>query len=387
MAINTKRTSGDEYNRYMKLFIGGSPGAGKTLISSTFPHPYYVSAEGGMMSLAGKGIPYHELETRAELLELKDMFSQSSKVREQMFGFPVETAVIDTIDEVAKILVQERLVAQHKEAMAIQDWGWLGDELRNIIRGFRNLEMNVIFLSHLKTQEDNENGGMMVKPAIQGAVGDEIAQYVDLALLLQASATIVPGASGQSERKVTRYLRTYPDARYPWIKDRSGKLPMEVLVNFEDDWKRLDALIYGDPGSADRQRIEEMTTMAKDLAQAVAPAQTVAPNPEPVVESKPELKLVQPEKKSFEPFPDDEGLPKAEPKVEAPEPEQIVPVQETPAPEPKVQEQKNPEPNPQGIVCDGCGGAVESQDQADLAQIRFRKTLCRACFAAEKKIK
>lgn len=145
--MRVMRTGNKEYGRYIKVLLCGDPGAGKTLLSSTFPDPLYASAEGGMMSVAGRGLPYVEIRSSEELLQLKNVLDQEKPVREQMLAqamgsdqpIPVQTIVIDTIDQISRILQDERKTANKKDALAIADWGWLGDQMRAIISGFRNL--------------------------------------------------------------------------------------------------------------------------------------------------------------------------------------------------------------------------------------------------------
>jgi len=252
MAIETKIAGASEYGRYMKVLVCGDPGSGKTLLSSTFPNPYFASAEGGMMSVASRHVPYMDVRSSDSLLELGKVLKQKPEVREQILGVPVDTIVIDTIDEVQKIFMKERNKTQKNDSFSVKDYGWLNENLQALVRGFRNLDMNVIFTCHLKEQKDEDLGRVTYKPGMAGQISDNIPAYVDLSLLLQARARAAI-VDGRSERVVERYLITQPDSQYTWIKDRSGRLPGEIPVNFEDDYARLWDWIYGsipEPGSA-----------------------------------------------------------------------------------------------------------------------------------------
>jgi hypothetical protein len=104
--------------------------------------------------------------------------------------------------------------------------------------------MNVVFTCHLKESTDQITGQVFFKPALQGGVGDEVANYMDLALLLRSKTKAVP--DGTSTKMVTeRYLQTFKDSQHDWIKDRSGQLPSEVVINFEDDYQRMYEPIFG----------------------------------------------------------------------------------------------------------------------------------------------
>lgn len=247
MAIQTKVTGTAEYGKYMRVLLGGDPGSGKTLMSSTFPNPYYLSAEGGLMSVARKFLPYLELTKTDDLREVLTLLRQEPATRGKMLGAPgpVDTIVVDTIDEVSKLFMKERLTARNIEAFDnYKDWGWLGDKVESVIRAFRNLPLNVVFTVHLKQDKDEGSGEISFLPNLYGQTSRFLPGAVDLAFALQSrsSATIV---EGKSARSVFRYAQTYQDNKYPWAKDRSGRVSHEFPINFEDDYDRLFTAIYG----------------------------------------------------------------------------------------------------------------------------------------------
>lgn len=414
MGLQVKRTGSTDYGFYVKALVCGEPGTGKTLTASTWPNPIYANAEGGLMSIASRDIPTVDITSSGVMLDLKNALSQSPEVREKMLGVPVDTVVIDTIDEVARLLVKERLEQGNKDAMAIADWGWLGEQLRSMVRAYRNLPMNVIFNCHLKSVEDADSGTQFFKPAIQGAMGDEIAGYVDIAGVLTARP-ITEVINGKNHRRIVRILQTFPDVKRPWIKDRSGKLPMEFPVNFEDDYKRLHELIYGDVVDHQPEVQQTIVQPAEETGERetgeTGKPQVPAGVPdagrvvESVVEKVKEAAAVVTE------APKKRGRPKKDEGKDAPEPEPSAPESDPAPSEPEVatpevenvpvptevssgptadavqemtQESVPAPETPEKAAwetCESCGGQVESQDQAELAKLRFRKHLCRGCFA------
>lgn len=393
MALDIRRAGDADYPKRIRLLVAGPPGSGKTLFASTAPNVLYVNAEGGMMSVVDRQPHVLDLRNSGQLMELRMALDQEPDVQEKIIGTPVDTVVLDTIDEIARILVRERLESTKKDVLAIQDWGWLGDQLRGIVRGFRNLDINLIINVHLKTSEDSESGRTIVSPAIQGAMGDEIPGYVDLAVKLVARS-MTKMVDGQGIREVVRYFQTYPDIQHPWIKDRSGKLPLEFPVNFSDDWKRLDAMIYG-PSTVvpPEQQVVVPVQVPSSLAATAAPAiekeaallepsrvpeserastdvQAPAETPQPVVVDTPSGavdtttgEIVAPER-PLPPAEDDPHPPVKEPK----QPKAAKPVDEGPP-----------------WTCAACGNEFDNPDQRDLSLIRFRKPLCNPCFVEAKK--
>lgn len=268
MALKIKRAGEAEYGHYIKAMVAGDPGSGKTRTASTWPNVLYANVEGGLMSVADRNPAYVDIATTPDLKELRLALKQNPKVRESTFGIPVDTVIVDTFDEIAKMFMTERQAATGHEFQR-DDWGWLGDELRGVLRGFRNLDLHVVINVHLKTSEDQQSGQTIQKAAIQGAVGDEIAAYFDLALLLRSRVITVPDPADPKKviRQIARYYQTYSDLQHPWIKDRSGQLPSEMPVNFDDDFARMHQLIY----SVIPQGSEDIVTLSTPAPLPVTP--------------------------------------------------------------------------------------------------------------------
>lgn len=246
----------------IKIMVAGDSGAGKTRFASTFPNTLFADAEAGLLSVRDRDVRSITVTSTTVLDELRAALAQTPDVRTKVLGTPVDTIVLDTVDEIARLIIRERLRAEKRETMAMADWGYLGDTLRAMLRGFRNLPLNVVLNVHLKTSEDSETGRVDYKPSIQGSVGDEIAAYVDESFLLVGRPMTDPNTG---ERVIARHLQTYPDSQHRWVKDRSGKLPQEFPVDFNTDYQRLAELIFG---QSDQRR---------DTAGPASPAPTEAP--------------------------------------------------------------------------------------------------------------
>jgi hypothetical protein len=402
MGLKIKRAGSEEYGRFVKALIAGDPGAGKTRISSTFPHAFYANADAGMMSVADRAVPFVDVTSSEDLTLLLNGLRQPPKMRQQILGVPVQTIVIDTLDAVQKILIDERKRSEKKDSMSIADWGWLGDQMRTYVKNFRNLEMNVIFTVHLKTESDAETGQTFIRPALQGAMGDEIPSHVDVCAILKSS-TVSVVENGKTFKRTTRTLQTAGDSRASWLKDRSGKLPLDFEVNLVDDGIRLLNTIFGGETAAPSVVVGESGSVPE-----APPAVEKAPAEEPKRDLKlvaaadvgPDVKVVEPESPSqSEGQPEPEAQPEASEPPAAPQPESSTPVEaDTPA-EPEQPAAETPEAAPEAapasndtaidpsMICESCGDPIETEDQRDLALIRFRKPLDRKCFVEAKKAK
>jgi hypothetical protein len=420
MALKIKRAGADEYGRTLKLLLGGDPGSGKTRLSSTFPNVFYANADAGMMSVVDRQVPFVDIDSSESLMQLLTVLRQTPKIRQQSLGVPASTIVLDTIDSIQKILIEERKKEQKKDALAIADWGWLGDQLRVIVRNFRNLDLNVIFTCHLKTVEDSETGQTFIKPALQGQMAEDLPAYTDVCGLLKATPTTVM-RDGKQTRVLQRLLQTGPDARHPWLKDRSGKLPVDFDVDLNTDGPRLLKVVYGGLPAAPSEAAEAKAPKPEKPAKAAEekPVAQAAPEPEPEKSSpvegqspaeEPEAAVTasseEPEPVALtsneeevaetpsepEPEPAPEPEPESEPSLLEVAEEVVAAAESAPVEEldeelvsssnGQVHEATDPE-----MICDECGDPIESEDQRDLSLIRFRKRLDRKCFLLAKKDK
>ena len=388
MALKIRRTGADDYNKHIKAIIFGEPGAGKTLMSSTFPDPLFVCAEPGLMSIADRDIPYVHVDNVADIIGIKNLLDQGPDVRESMIGFPINTVVIDTIDEVQKILIAERLKSEKKEAMTLPDWGWLSEQMQALIRGFRNLDMHVVFTCHLKESTDSDSGRTYFKPGLQGAIADQIPGYVDLSLAIipVIDTDVVDNATVKVQR---RYLHSFPTNNMSFLKDRSGKLPQVIEINFVDDFDRVNEFVYAGvtalPASSevvvedavDAAALPSEEPQVEQPVVAEAPAE--APASEPVAEKKPEkakaVKKAAAAVEESKPAPVKDGF-----EYVTAEGETVLSRNELPVGVVPILRGHNT-----NFFCEETGNEVESEDQADLSMIRFRRVLSRDAHAALKR--
>jgi len=404
MALTIRRTGADEYGQFMKVLVCGDPGAGKTRSASTWPNVLIASVGANLMSVADRGVNFVDISSTEDLAELRVALANPPEVREELFGFKVDTVVIDTLDHFQEVMINERKAAQKIAEFGPSDWGWINDELASVVRGFRNLPLHVVFHLHLKLTEDQLTGQVYFRPSLIGQMGDKIAAYVDFALAFKGGVTLA-SPDGESQRVISRWAQTFADEQHPWVRDNSGKLPPDFPINFTDDFTRLNTSVYAGlnlPASANVAQLK-----------AVAPP-VVKPEPAAVVPL--EAKAKQAAKaapKTAKPpvvVPDAEAV-STGPPAPAPAPPVVSPVVE-PVPAPAedleaaaelalVAELVHEDPHPPLPIqppdelaakraadlppCSECSKPVETADQVELSSIRFRRPMCRACFATAKR--
>jgi len=148
----TINVAGDsEYPEYLRMLVVGQPGVGKTTLASNFPNPLWINAGCGITTLARMGdIPYVNVNNEMDLFAVKQLLDRGPQEREYVLGRPVDTLVVDTVDELQRILMAERLNTERRSETKMEDWGWLNARFHAIFGGLTQLPLNVVFIAHTK---------------------------------------------------------------------------------------------------------------------------------------------------------------------------------------------------------------------------------------------
>ena len=232
-------------NKYLKAIIYGDYGTGKTTLAATaqdvkgMGDVIFADVEAGTMSIANRDdidvvtvtkyrtfARFHDfLRTHCYLREKKDVDGLKELEAKWKCIEPSEikkpkiyrTVVIDSLTEVQKLCMYQLLgimpetvkldaeVSQPEFA----EWGKSAEMIRLLIRSFRNLPMNVIFIcSQIETQD--EVNRISYKPALPGKLAKEAQGFVDVVGRLIASA---PDKEGVLRRRLKLQPSTKHDAK------------------------------------------------------------------------------------------------------------------------------------------------------------------------------
>lgn len=106
---------------------------------------------------------------------------------------------------------------------SVREWGKNIEQIRRLVRGFRDLEMNVIFTALAKGDRNPKTGVTKNKPYLSGKLADEVAGFLDIVGYLYSKVDAVNG-----EEKTVRRLLTQKTEEYV-AKDRTARLPTPVV--------------------------------------------------------------------------------------------------------------------------------------------------------------
>lgn len=207
----------------IKAVVYGSSGTGKTSFGGTAKNAIFASAEGGLLAIADKQPNYVEIKSLNDLRELLNYL----KTQPHKY----ETVIIDSITEINEIIKAD-IEKKTGKAMEIKDWGTLAKNIKEILRGFRDLPMHVLFIAQESTEKDGDVVTKVV-PSLNGKAATEIAYFMDIVgYLYMEKAT---GA---------RKLITLPNSMY-LTKDRSKVIGNDTPADFSAWVEKISKIALG----------------------------------------------------------------------------------------------------------------------------------------------
>jgi len=206
MAITLKRTGALATNG-VKLLVYGQAGAGKTSLICTLPKPITLSAEAGLLSIAGADLPYIEIGNIADLTDALEWLTGSVEAAEY------QSVALDSISEIAEVVLgDEKRIAKDPR----QAYGAMQEAMAHIIRAFRDLPGKHVYMSAKLDKSQDEMGRVMYAPSMPGQKsGQQLPYFFDEVLALR----VEKDAEGVPQRGLMC------DGDGLWLaKDRSGRL-------------------------------------------------------------------------------------------------------------------------------------------------------------------
>lgn len=219
MEIKSTKTVSSE--RVVALIVGPS-GIGKTSLARTLPESdtLIISAESGLLCLAGTNYDVAEIKTMSELKEVF-LYLMEEKTKKKY-----KNIFIDSLTELGEVLLSE--LKNSKEfadpKMALKMYGQYNDDFTEFVKAVRDLKPYSIFFTCLNAFE--KDGMQLVEEFnFPGAkVKANIKAWFDLVLKYEVF---------DNEGKKFRMLISDMSIN-PLSKDRSGKLDAYENANLSD---------------------------------------------------------------------------------------------------------------------------------------------------------
>lgn len=209
-------------NPNFNMLVYGAPGSGKTHLAKSAADAghkvLFLDTEQGKMTLHGSNVDVASVKTIGQVREAYAFLRDGEH--------SYDTVFLDTLSELQKGMVSE---IKQKRTVTQADWGDIFDQIRNLVRVFRDLPVNVVFNCHSVEMQDGE--GLRIRPALQGkSLPHEIGGFFD----------IVGYSFIQSTEDGARYMvgfRSHDDRHI--TKDRSGRLDTVEPADFETIYNKI----------------------------------------------------------------------------------------------------------------------------------------------------
>lgn len=218
----------DLFTSKMNILIYGDPGSGKTHLAGTaqdvpsMADVHVFNIDGGIMTLAPRGDIH-----ATDIHSVDDLEQELFKIVNHDPKYATtKTVVIDNITELQTLALESittrEFAARRKkdknysvDEVYLEDYGVAGKQLARVLRGFRDLPINVIYIAHKK---DKMRKGTNVleesKPNLTEKLCTAVMGYMDFVWYLYTADETVGNEETGIYTETHRYLLTQPMNNY-----------------------------------------------------------------------------------------------------------------------------------------------------------------------------
>lgn len=226
---------------WVRWFLYGDTGSGKTSAAATFPRPLFLvpKSENSVTTLGGRNFPFFQIVDRSSPLKggiggLEKILSAIETDYEKDPGnFPFDTIVFDAMTHYAELVLDE-LTEGNKVPMDRQKYERLAAHFRNIHARLSEMQIHVVYCALAKWDEKTDKGSAY----LSGKSGDIIPSACEV----YAHMTVKDQGKGNPQL-FTMHTQTHQGWK---ARTRLNRLPAEI-TNFHFD--KVRSLLSNTPVS------------------------------------------------------------------------------------------------------------------------------------------
>ena len=226
-------------SEYIKIFLTGDFGTGKSVMASTCPIPGYVfDFDDGIQTYRGLDFDYDNFSLTAPGWVTFE--KTLVRIKKEVYAHKYETVVVDSTTSMTAIAMERALQLDPKRSETDGPiWNVHYPMVRNLMEGkLRQIiafPCNVIVIAHLYIEKDEKTGAIIgIEPLLTGQLSYMVPGYFG-EVYCTFSRQIPSEIAGQPP-KTTFYMRTVPRGWYKARSRLSGVqrlLPDEIPNSYE----------------------------------------------------------------------------------------------------------------------------------------------------------
>jgi hypothetical protein len=221
----------DEQMPNINMLVYGPPGVGKTVLAGSasdveeMSPVLLIDVEGGSFSLRAQ---YPQVEV-VRIQSWSDMIKLYNDLYDGVH--PYKTLILDSLTEIQKfsmLQIMKELIAREADrdpdVPGMREWGKNIEQIRRLVRAFRDLPYNVIMTALVVEDKDARSGVLHKKPSLSGKLSAEVAGFLDIVTYYYTKMVAVEGGDPEKHR-----LLLTQQTEDTIAKDRSDRLPMVIV--------------------------------------------------------------------------------------------------------------------------------------------------------------
>lgn len=215
----------------INILVYGESGCGKTILAGSADEVpemrpvLLVDAEAGTLSL-DKYYPDVDVLRVKSFLELQQLYDELRLSRTKY-----QTVILDSVTELQKFGMDHILKSPHAEVLTLmpdsipglKEWGINTEQMRRLVRAFRDLEMHTIMTALIKDDKNPRTGQVTMRPALSGQLSREVPAFLDIVAYMYTKSV------QEGDTIVQKRLLLTKATDMQVAKDRTDRLPTVMV--------------------------------------------------------------------------------------------------------------------------------------------------------------
>jgi len=156
--------------------VYGKSGTGKTTFGASFPKPFFLDIDGGLLSVRGQDISYVDL-TPGKGVTWPDILDAIGEGKKGDY----ESIIVDSLTGLADLCMESVLQLNRRAGQKpnFDDWAAYANKVKDFIVRLLASGKNTLLICHEAADKDELTGYVWMLPAIQGQMKGKISNYFD----------------------------------------------------------------------------------------------------------------------------------------------------------------------------------------------------------------